>query len=125
MTPAAYLDSIIEFLLAEPNITRVQVLRQRATNRDGHVRARLALIDGSLLEFSEYFQVDATDSVHVTTYSYHWMDARGRLIRRWDNTPHHPGIAGFPHHIHEGDNVLPGMAMSIFAVLAAVAESIL
>jgi hypothetical protein len=57
--------------------------------------------------------------IAVATYSHHWADSEGRLIKRWDNTPHHPGLAGFPHHIHDGasGSVEPGNPTHIFAVL--------
>ena len=59
--------------------------------------------------------------IDVTTYSYHWTDAHGNLIYRWDNAPHHPGMSGFPHHYHAGflpqDQVQTSEPMSIFRVL--------
>jgi hypothetical protein len=43
-------------------------------------------------------------------YKFHWQDSQGRLIKRWDNAPHHPEVEGFPHHLHDGseENVIPG-----------------
>ena len=28
------------------------------------------------------------------------MDARGKIIFRYDNAPHHPELSSFPHHKH-------------------------
>ncbi len=54
----------------------------------------------------------------VVTYSYHWADKDGAVIRSWDNTPHHRELPNFPHHIHEHDGtVLSGQPVSIFDVL--------
>jgi hypothetical protein len=63
-----------------------------------------------------------TDS--IVTYSYHWADPQGNLIRRWDNTPHFPGLPGFPHHIHDGatNTVYPGVPVNIFAVFSQVKQ---
>jgi hypothetical protein len=46
------------------------------------------------------------------------------LLRRWDNTPHHPDLPGFPHHVHTGtgDHVYPGQPASIFTVLDEIAR---
>jgi len=87
-------------------------------------RARLTLTDGSHLEFSEYVQRSTAGQVNVVTYSYHWADAYGDLIRRWDNTPHFPDLPGSPHHIHDGHTgkVSPGQPVSIFVVLEEVAR---
>jgi hypothetical protein len=91
---------------------------------DGHLRARLAIFDGSMLEFSEYVQRSPDGQIDVVTYSYHWADADGNLIRRWDNTPHFPDIPGFPHHIHDGptDSVTSGKAISIFVILDEITQ---
>jgi hypothetical protein len=124
MTIEVYLDSIKERFVTDPIVISFHVIRERSTLIDGHLRARLALADGSQLEFSEYVQRSPTGEITVITYSYHWADADNQLIRRWDNTPHFPDLPGFPDHMHDGatGEVMPGQPMSIFAVLHAIAE---
>jgi len=61
-----------------------------------HVSGRLK--DESRLEVSDYVFADGS-----RTYAFQWMEADGSLRQRWDNTPHWPSIATFPHHLH-----LPG-----------------
>ena len=39
-------------------------------------------------------------------YAYHWQERSGKLIKRWDNAPHHKEILTFPHHVHS-PNVEP------------------
>ena len=56
------------------------------------------LKDGSRLEVSDYVFADGS-----RTYAFQWMEADGSLRQRWDNAPHWPDIATFPHHTH-----LPG-----------------
>ena len=66
-------------------------------------RIRIQLRDGGLLDACE--RLTETKKDHVmdrTKYHFHWQDAQGRLIRRWDNAPHHPEIDTFPHHVHHG-----------------------
>ena len=124
MTIVEYLDAIKERLLTEPLVSSFRVIRERATLTDGHLRARLALANGSQLEFSEYVQRSSEGQINVVTYSYHWANADGDLVRRWDNTPHFPNMPDFPHHIHDGrtGTVVPGQPMSIFAVLDEIAR---
>ena len=124
VTLAEYLDSVKERLLIDTVVSSFQIVRERSTLTDGHLRARLTLTDGSLLEFSEYVQRSPNGQINVVTYSYHWTDAHGDLIRRWDNTPHFPDLAGFPHHIHDGrtNTVSPGKPVSIFTVLDEMAR---
>jgi hypothetical protein len=124
MTIADYLESLKERLLTDGNVATFDVIRERSTTVDGFIRARLAFVDGSQLEFSEYVQRSG-DAVGVITYSYHWSDASNDLIKRWDNAPHHPELHHFPHHIHDGDSgkVTAGPPMSIFTVLDEVAAA--
>jgi hypothetical protein len=96
MTLAAYLDAMKERFVTDPLVTSFEVIRERSTLVDGHVRARIELTDGSQLEFSEYVQRSPAGGIAVITYSYHWADADHQLIMRWDNTPHFPGLPGFP-----------------------------
>ena len=123
MTIEAYLEAIKERLVTDPMVTSFQVIRERSTSVDGHLRARLTLADGSQFEFSEYMQRSPAGEIAVITYSYHWADAANQLITRWDNTPHFPDLSGFPDHMHDGTigEVIPGQPMSIFAVLDAIA----
>lgn len=123
MTIAEYFASIKERLTADAVVARFRVIRERATLTDGHLRAQLTLADESQLEFSEYVQLLPEGQVSVVTYSYHWTDAQGNLLRRWDNTPHHPDLPGFPQHVHigPGEHVYPGQPASIFTVLDEIA----
>lgn len=102
MTIFEYLEAIKARLLSDPVILNFHLMRERATLIDAHMRARLTLVDDSWLEFSEYVQRTASGQIEVITYSYHWADSDGNLIRRWDNTPHFPSLPNFPHHIHYG-----------------------
>jgi len=72
-----------------------------------------------MVEFSKYVRRVPSGDIEIVTYSYHWADAQGNLIRRWDNAPHFPGLPNFPHHVHDGatNTVLPGVTIDIFAVL--------
>lgn len=121
---ATYLEQLKERLLVDPIVASFSISRERATDKDGYLRARLTLVDESMLEFSEYVQLDADNALQVVTYSYHWADAEQNLILRWDNTPHFPDLPGFPHHIHDGQRqvVEPGRPMSLFAVLDEVVQ---
>jgi hypothetical protein len=124
VTIAEYLEAVKERLLADPVVSDFRVVRERATLTNGYLRARLALTDGGQLEFSEYVQRSPDGQIHVVTYSYHWTDPHGHLIRRWDNTPHFPNLPGFPHHVHDGHTgtVGPGQPVSTFIVLDEVAR---
>ena len=123
MSPAEHLLHVKERLLSDPLVVRFQIRRERITDGSGYLRARVELLDESWLEFSEYFERLPDNTIQVLTYSYHWGHADGSLRMRWDNTPHHPSLAGFPHHVHDGPTgeVRPGAGINIFAVLDRIA----
>lgn len=126
MTIAEYLNAIKARLLSDPIVSEFHIVRERDTDLDGHLRARVKLIDGGQLEFSEYAQSGVDGQIVVVTYSYHWVDAAGRLVKRWDNVPHHPEKAGFPHHVHIGATgaVEPGVPLDIFIVLDEISRAL-
>lgn len=126
MNVREYLEAIKARLLADPIVARFQVLRERDTTTDGHIRAGVTLSDNSLLEFSEYFQQTPEGNIQVVTYSYHWADESNQLILRWDNTPHHPNLSGFPHHLRDGakSTVEAGQPVSIFEVLDEIGRKL-
>ena len=66
---------------------------------EGSIEGRLRFWDDSLLEFYEILHRHKVLLVKVR-YSYHYQDQHGQLIFRYDNAPHHPKIATFPHHKH-------------------------
>jgi hypothetical protein len=71
MTIDAYLAAMKDRFVTDPLVTQFHVIRERATLMDGYLRARLALADGSQLEFSEYMQRSSAGEIVVITYSYH------------------------------------------------------
>jgi hypothetical protein len=57
------------------------------------------LKDGTLLFVRDYLFQDGTRK-----YSFHWQNAEGNCIIRWDNAPHHQAVSTFPYHKHIGKN---------------------
>ena len=123
MIVSDYLYTIKERLLTDSAVASFRLIRERATLVDGYIRARLVLVDESYLEFAEYVHV-VDETIQVVTYSYHWATSDNRLLRRWDNTPHFPELPSFPHHIHQGEEVMPGQPVDIFIVLDEIAQLI-
>ncbi len=126
MTIDEYISRVKERLLNDPNVSSFHIVRERATQIDGHLRVRVDLPRGSHLDFSEYVRRTPDGEIVVATYSYHWADANQRLIRRWDNAFHHPTLPNFPHHIHMDaeESVHAGEPVDIFFVLATIGKLI-
>jgi hypothetical protein len=59
------------------------------------LKLRLVLVDKSVLFTKEY--VDET----TRNYAFQWQTADHTWLMRWDNVPHFPKLASFPHHRHD------------------------
>jgi hypothetical protein len=118
---ADYLAWIKALIIANPQVVRWVVVREEVQGALGLLRYRLTLRNGGLLEMFERFQV-LEGNVQVAKYSFHWQDATGQLVKRWDNVAHHPEVPTYPHHVHEGPeaDVQPHGPITAEKVLALV-----
>ena len=117
--PADYLAAVETSLLVSEIIADYTLIIARANTDDGYLRIRATLNNGDFLEMAEYFLV-LEDEIITEDYRYQWMDNTQTVLRRrWDNTPHHPELDGFPHHCHivREDSVVPGEPLSILELL--------
>lgn len=121
---ADYLAYIKALIVANSQVLRWTVVREETQGDMGLFRYRLALRDTSLLEMFECFQV-LEGRVQVAKYSFHWQDAAGQLLKRWDNAAHHPELSTNPDHVHDGaeDNVRPHEPINAEEVLTLLAEA--
>lgn len=104
-----YFDAIETCLIESPVITSYRVLGQEVTPADGKLRIKAETSNGGQAEFFVYV-TEAAGNVQTLKYSFHWQDAQGQLIRRWDNAPHFPDLPNTPHHVHEADGTVSGLA---------------
>ena len=86
ITYIEYLDAVKERLTADLLVIGFSIVRERVTLVDGHLRARLTISDGSLLEFSEYVQRSPEDQIEVVICSYHRV-AESRVVAGVDRLP--------------------------------------
>ncbi len=93
-----YVQVLLNAVADSPIVGASNIQLDKRTNRSGLIRGDLFLGDGSRLHFREL--VNLEDQVVRLMYSYHYQDAAGQLIFRYDDTPHHTELDGFPHHKH-------------------------
>lgn len=117
--PAAYLAAIELALIASQIVNEYNVIRSWSNTDDGYIRVRAILANGDFLESTEYFALEQGEIVTID-YRHQWMDASRELLRaRWDSTPHHPEVDGFPYHVHldSEDRVVPGQKLCLIDLL--------
>jgi len=124
--PSSYLAEVELALIGNSIIAGYELVRTWFNSDDGYIRLRAALTNGDFLEAAEYFVLRSGEPIPVD-YRYQWMDgSRQRLRRRWDNTPHHPELTGFPNHVHmEGEErVVPGQPTGLLDLLRILESEI-
>lgn len=121
MSPEEYLTAVIARISASPAIVASQTLREYVNPYQGYLRMRLTFADDAYLEFHEYIERGENGEILLLSYSYHWADRNGRLIRRWDNAKHFPNLENFPHHVHlTEEEVVSGKPLNIFDALEEI-----
>ncbi|MFH0926116.1 MAG: DUF6516 family protein [bacterium] len=76
------------------------------------------VLNGTILYITELSTND------YQKYSYHWQEANGDLIIRWDNKPHWRLLKTFPHHKHEKEKVFPSERANIDDVIKKIRQKI-
>jgi len=103
--------SIIPLLKQSKVFTDIDVLELVDEGTVQLLRVRARLKDASILFITELHAGDNQK------YSYHWQKRNGDIIVRWDNAPHHKELKTFPHHKHEGRQVLPSHRITVDEVI--------
>lgn len=87
----------------------------------GYARLVARLVDGSQLHIFEYIDSE----LRRIAYAYHYQDPRGHLVFRYDNEPHYPELATFPHHKHASEIARPSESTepSVVTVLEEVTRT--
>ena len=109
---------IIEILDSSPIVADYEIHQLIEEISASFLRVEVIFVDESKLYIKELLFPDGSK------YSYHWQDADGKLLVRWDNAPHHPEISTYPNHKHVGDEVLSSSRISIEDVLSAIRAQI-
>ena len=126
MSVEALLESEYAVLLSHPVVRSVEMMRYSVNRLDGYLRVRCRLTNGDYLEIALHVNV-SKQGVAIDDYRDQWMDSDQKLLRRrWDNTPHFPGLPGSPHHCHVGTEgvVEPSSPMSLTQLLDRIAALI-
>ncbi len=115
-----YVQSLLRAAATSPLISASNIILDKRTNRSGLIRGDLYFLDGSRLYFREL--VDIQETIVRLMYSYHYQASDQRMIFRYDDTPHHPELTGFPHHKHNDleTNVTASAPPNFIQVLAEI-----
>ena len=120
-----YFQSILDLLATLPYVESSNVNLEKRGDLAGLIRGEVEFRDGSSLLFFREL-IDLRPPLQKIMYAYHYQQADGTLIFRYDNTEHHKSISTFPFHKHLMDgNVISSSIPSLEQVLREIEELIL
>ncbi len=106
-----YFTSLKERLILSSKIDSFEILDELIEQSYGFIRVKGKTSDGKTFEAFEYV-IEKEKILHSKSYSFHLQDKNGKLIKRWDNAPHHKEISTYPFHLHEGEKILPSKPLN-------------
>lgn len=86
----------------------VQIKEEIRPNKQAIIKAKIVLVDSSVLHIKEY--IDAKYRIDKISYAYQYQDKDGELIFRYDNAVHRPALR-FKEHKHTKDGVIIEVAL--------------
>jgi hypothetical protein len=108
----------------EIEVAEMEILdRSDRLGQTSEFYARLRFHDDSQLTIVEKLIVERFTIIKAR-YAYHYQQADGALVFRYDNVPHHPEIKTHPHHKHIGDSIVATQPPDLGEVLREI-DSIL
>jgi len=118
----SYFTRVKTYLIISPVIKSYTTVREFLKELEGYIRIKAILKNDDELEIFIYIKING--KLKQDKYSFHWQSKDGKLIKRWDNAPHHPELKTFPHHLHHGSEILPNHQLDIFQVLKLIEKDI-
>jgi hypothetical protein len=116
-----YFREIRETIAACDIVHSFNVAYDQRTDYVGFIRGEVYLLDGSMLHFREFVNVET--AVERYAYAYQYMQ-HDQMVFRYDNTEHHRDLklSTFPHHRHNGHTgqVTTSPAPNLAAVLSEI-----
>ena len=110
---------IFRSLEQSPVVSDFEVLEFRTWEDGFYFKIKIGIQDGSLLFAREFYNHNERH------YSFHWQDARGSLLIRWDDAPHHRHLSTFPYHKHVRETITESLPVSLAQVLDEIAQKVL
>lgn len=111
-----YLHRLYDTVISRGYIEVEHLSFDNRSSQRASIRGRLKFHDGSSLDFGEVIVLQSRQ-IEKLRYAYHYQNASGEVIFRYDNAPHYPNISTHPHHKHVGSAVEPSQIPDLSQVL--------
>lgn len=117
-----YFSKVKAYLIISPVIKSYTINKEFVKELEGYIRIKAILKNEDLLEILIYARING--DLKTGKYSFHWQNKDKKLIKRWDNAPHHQELETFPDHLHKGEAVYPHHTITFFQVLEYLEEKL-
>jgi hypothetical protein len=115
----AQIKATIDRYTAATFIVSSNIAFETRPGNQGYLSGKIEFADGSTLHFREYLD-GVGESIEKVMYSYHYQDARAKMILRYDNAAHRPALAT-SNHKHDSTGIQSSSAPMLEAVLSEIA----
>ena len=119
----SYLTRLYDAIISRGDVEIEWLVFDSQARARGSIEGRLRFYDGSLLEFDEVVIWRDAQMVKLR-YVYHYQNAAGDLVFRYDNAPHYPDIVTYPHHKYKGVEVESTQPPDLSEVLREIEQLI-
>jgi hypothetical protein len=96
---ANYLSGILKEIQLLENVAVEKYEEEILTPYRINLRIRIRFMQGYLLEINEAAYIEK-NQLFFLSYRYHLQNAQNKLMFHYDDAPHFPQLATFPHHKH-------------------------
>lgn len=119
VTVQEYFDALQRSIAAQSIVVQQSLVFRDSGKGSGFVEGYLFLPKDHRLYIAEYILTEPV--FHRRKYRFQLLDSSQRLVRRWDDAPHHPHLPTHPHHCHmpNGD-IVASPPMDLPSVLDAI-----
>jgi len=114
---AAYFSQIEELLNNQINIREIGLRKKFYNHTQGYISGTITFINNYRLDFME---LKNTGNNAKLKYRYQYMDEKNSMVFRYDNAPHHRDIITFPHHKHDGSQIMASPEPELAEVLSEI-----
>ena len=105
-------------------VVTYDLVKVQLSSSTGYIERQVTFINNSRFVFFEFLR-QPTAEVECEKYRYHFMNSDDQLFFRYDNAPHHPEIATFPHHKHLPTGLLENAAPNFADVFTEIESHVL
>jgi len=116
-----YFVHLEEVLASCPQVVQTALIKEKRAPHIGFVKGVIVFDQGLQLFIMKFVRTEPR--LAKTKYRYHCQDAKGKLLFRYDDAPHHRSDS-FPHHKHlqtdQGEIISSSSPPSLAALLNEV-----